>query len=294
MVDPEILEQRAAALDIVVQLKEFSEGDELPAEPGTLLFSPHHCPGPVKPGELQKDNQHYVLETIRSATSGCLEGRFDAMVTGPVNKAAINQAGFPFSGHTEFIAEICKVNQPVMVLDNGKFRVALLTTHIPLASVSSCITRDRVEKVINVVDQGLKENYGIRQPTIVVCGLNPHAGEMGELGNEETQEIIPALQELKSQGVMISGPVPADTAFTENALKDVDIVVAMYHDQGLPVLKSHGFGDAVNITFGLPIIRTSVDHGTALELAGTGLADAGSLEQAIKQAVSIASARSKA
>ena len=276
-----------------MELREFSGADDV-AAPGTLLVSPLKCPQPAVPGQVQLQQQDYVLESIRSATLGCLDGQYDAMVTGPVNKAAINQAGYKFSGHTEFIADLCDCEQPVMVLDNGKFRVALVTTHVPLSKVSSSITARKVETVVTVVNRGLQEYYGASQPAIVVCGLNPHAGEQGELGKEEINEIAPAIKNLAARGVNVAGPIPADTAFTARALENVDIVVAMYHDQGLTVLKSHGFGDAVNITFGLPIIRTSVDHGTALDLAATGRAESGSLERAAREAARMVASRSGA
>jgi 4-hydroxythreonine-4-phosphate dehydrogenase len=243
---------------------------------------------PVIGGQLNTANADYVLESIKIATQGCLSGQFQAMVTGPVNKAIINQAGHNFSGHTEFIAELCDQAFPVMLLANEKMRVALVTTHLPLAKVSEHITAIRLEKVITIAASDLTRRFGITRPRLLVCGLNPHAGEQGHLGDEEINIIIPTLNSLRETGLLITGPVPADTAFTPDSLRDIDLVIAMYHDQGLPVLKSHGFGDTVNITLGLPIIRTSVDHGTALDLVGTGKASSSSLSNAIHQAITLA------
>jgi 4-hydroxythreonine-4-phosphate dehydrogenase len=233
-------------------------------------------------GEPDIHNAQYVLSTIDKAVDGCLANEFSAMVTGPVHKAVINAAGIPFKGHTEYIAARCGNVFPVMMLMNQDMRVALVTTHIPLADVPGAINQELVERVIRIVNSDLISRFGIKRPRILVCGLNPHAGEQGYLGHEEQLHIEPVIQTLQAYGLDLVGPLPADTAFTKETLVGVDAVISMYHDQGLPVLKSHGFGETVNITLGLPIVRTSVDHGTALTLAGTGKAKAGSLLAAIE------------
>jgi 4-hydroxythreonine-4-phosphate dehydrogenase len=234
--------------------------------------------------QLNASNSGYVLETIRQATLGCMNGDFNAMVTAPVHKGIINDAGIPFSGHTEFIAEITG-GTPVMMLATPGLRVALATTHLPLSQVSTAITQASLSEVISILHSDLHQRFGISQPKILVCGLNPHAGENGHLGHEEIDTIEPVLQQLRLAGLDLVGPLPADTLFTPKYLDTADAVLAMYHDQGLPVLKFKGFGQAVNITLGLPIVRTSVDHGTALELAGTGKANLGSLKFALQTAL---------
>ena len=240
-------------------------------------------------GQINPANAQYVLNTISEAVAGCRDGRYDAMVTAPVHKGVINDAGVSFSGHTEFIAKQLNAD-PLMVLVADKLRVALATTHLPLADVAQHITQPLIEKTLAILHADLISKYKIEQPHILVCGLNPHAGESGHLGHEEIDTIIPAIQAAQKQGFNVSGPYPADTLFTPRHLRGADAVLAMYHDQGLPVLKYAGFGKAVNITFGLPIIRTSVDHGTALDLAGSGKAENGSLLAAIDLAVSLAQA----
>lgn len=243
---------------------------------------------PAVAGRLDETNATYVLKTLAQACDGCLRGDFDALVTAPVHKGVINDAGLPFSGHTEFFAERCQA-QPVMLLTTPGLRVALATTHLPLRAVPEAITQTRLEGVIQVLHRDLQGRFGIRQPRILVCGLNPHAGEGGHLGDEEQRVIQPVLERLRRDaGMDLRGPLPADTAFLPPRLAEADAVLAMYHDQGLPVLKQMGFGNAVNVTLGLPIIRTSVDHGTALELAGTGKADAGSLMAALRLAIELA------
>ena len=241
---------------------------------------------PVKAGQLDPANAQYVLDTISHAVAGCRDGQYDAMVTAPVHKGVINDGGIPFSGHTEFIAEQLNAD-PVMVLAADDLRVALATTHLPLADVAAEITRPLIEQTLKILHTDLIAKYKIEQPHIVVCGLNPHAGESGHLGREEIDTIIPAIEAAQAQGINATGPYPADTLFTPRHLEGADAVLAMYHDQGLPVLKYAGFGKAVNITFGLPIVRTSVDHGTALDLAGSGKADNGSLLAAIDLAISL-------
>ena len=241
---------------------------------------------PAVPGRLDPRNADAVLAMLRRAASGCLDGEFAAMVTAPVHKAVVNEAGHPFSGHTEFLAELAG-GHPVMLLAAGELRVALATTHLPLSQVPAAITRDRLLTVLRVLAHDLRLRFGIPSPRILVAGLNPHAGENGHLGDEEIRVIGPALDALRAEGLQLAGPLPADTLFTPARLANADAVLAMYHDQGLPVLKYAGFGRAVNITLGLPLVRTSVDHGTALDIAGTGGADSGSLRAALETALEI-------
>jgi 4-hydroxythreonine-4-phosphate dehydrogenase len=282
--DPVLLEQRAMQLGLPLTMRSYNPEVMLPQQPGTLIVLPVALVNPAHCGQLDPDNSRYVLETIKIAAQGCLDGRFAAMVTAPVHKGVINAAGIPFSGHTEFIAEITGGN-PVMMLATAGLRVALATTHLPLSQVSAAITPLTLINVIRVLAQDLRRRFGIAQPNILVCGLNPHAGENGHLGREEIDIIEPTLRLLRDEGIKLQGPLPADTLFTPKYLETADAVLAMYHDQGLPVLKHLGFGQAVNITLGLPIIRTSVDHGTALDLAGGGKASPSSLEFALKTAV---------
>lgn len=239
-------------------------------------------------GRVDAANGRYVLDTLDRAIKGCLDGEFDALVTGPVQKSAINAAGYAFTGHTEYLALHAGGVTPVMMLVSGKLRVALATTHLPLAAVPGAISRPVLMHVIREVHRTLAADYGIAHPCIGVCGLNPHAGEGGYLGREEIEVIAPAIEALASEGLRLEGPLPADTAFTPRLRERYDAYVSMFHDQGLPVLKAVGFGEAVNVTLGLPFIRTSVDHGTALDLAGTGRADAGSFEAALRLAVQMA------
>ncbi len=285
---PELLMERARQLKLNIKIDLFDpDKTALPSKAGTMTVSPVSLTGSVCCGQLNVANSSYVIETIRLATQGCLDGIFDAMVTAPVNKAVINDAGIAFSGHTEFIADITG-GYPVMMLATAGLRVALVTTHIPLSEVSKAITTERLNQVILILNNDLRERFGIENPAILVCGLNPHAGEQGHLGREEIEIIEPVLATLSRQGINLQGPLPADTLFTAKYLEMADAVLAMYHDQGLPVLKHIGFGQAVNITLGLAIIRTSVDHGTALDLAGTGKANLGSLLFAIKTAQEMA------
>lgn len=285
---PDLLQQRARELNVPLDLTVFAA--DAPAcrqQAGALCVVPVDLAEAVQCGQLNATNSQYVLTTITQAAKGCLDGLFDAMVTAPVHKGIINDAGFSFSGHTEYIAEITG-GQPVMMLATAGLRVALATTHLPLAQVSQAITPAVLHAVISTLDHDLRHRFGIGKPKILVCGLNPHAGENGHLGREETEVITPVLDNFRSQGMHLVGPLPADSLFTAKYLDSADAVLAMYHDQGLPVLKFKGFGRAVNITLGLPIIRTSVDHGTALDLAGTGSADASSLLYAIETAVTLA------
>jgi len=245
---------------------------------------------PSRPGRLDPANARYVLALLDAALDGCADGRFAAMVTAPVHKGVINDAGIPFSGHTEYLAERTATPLPVMMLVGGGLRVALATTHLPLAAVSAAITAERLAAVLTVLDADLRAKFAIPAPRILVCGLNPHAGEGGHLGREELDVIEPTLRQLGECGLRLTGPVPADTAFLPERLAGHDAVLAMYHDQGLPVLKRAAFGHGVNVTLGLPVVRTSVDHGTALDLAGTGRADPGSLRAAIDLAVELSAA----
>jgi 4-hydroxythreonine-4-phosphate dehydrogenase len=285
--DPDLLEQRARQLNLPLEIIEF-EPALAPHNnlPGRLQVLPLASAARVKPGQLDTQNVRYVLNTISRATRGCLDQTFDAMVTGPVHKGIINDAGFQFSGHTEYVANITG-GHPVMMLTTPSLRVALATTHLPLIEVSNSLTQRRLRTVIKVLHKDLIRLFGIEQPNILVCGLNQHAGEGGHLGHEEIDIIEPVLIGLRNDGINAQGPLPADTLFTPKYLESADAVLAMYHDQGLPVLKHMGFGQAVNITLGLPIIRTSVDHGTALDLAATGNAEVGSLIAAVQAAQSM-------
>jgi len=288
-----LLAERADRLGLPLRLKPF-DGASTPAphRRGELSVLPVDLIEPVQCGRLNPANSPYVLKTLNKAVKGCIDGLFDAMVTGPVHKGVINDAGQAFTGHTEYIAGITGGN-PVMMLATPGLRVALVTTHLPLADVSRAITHSRLRQVICVLDHDLRCRFGIERPKILVCGLNPHAGENGYLGREEIDVITPVLDNLRQQGMNLHGPLPADTLFTPKYLLDADAMLAMYHDQGLPVLKHIGFGQAVNITLGLPIIRTSVDHGTALDLAGTGKAETGSLLYALQTAAQMAIGREK-
>lgn len=276
--DPELLRERAGQLGIEVAVAAF-DGAAAPA--GTLRVLPVALREPARPGLLNPANSPYVLDTLTAAVNGCLDGTFGGLVTGPVQKSVINDAGIAFSGHTEFLAELCNREHVVMMLATEGLRVALATTHLPLARVPAAITRPLLAEILSILHRDLVEKFGIKAPRIIVAGLNPHAGEAGHLGREELDTIIPVVESCLARGMDLIGPLPADTLFTPHHLDGADAVLAMYHDQGLPVLKYKGFGHAVNITLGLPIIRTSVDHGTALSLAGTGKAELGSLDYAI-------------
>ncbi|MDO7597884.1 MAG: 4-hydroxythreonine-4-phosphate dehydrogenase PdxA [Pseudomonadota bacterium] len=277
--DPQLLEQRAQQLGLPIKLEltDLSKPSQAPAK-GTLRYLPVALAEPVTAGVLNSLNSTYVLDSLQLALNGCLKGAFDAVVTAPVHKGIINDAGFTFSGHTEFFADGAGVEQVVMMLATPTLRVALATTHLPLKMVSEAITQASLTRVIEII------HHGLSSPRIAVCGLNPHAGEGGHLGTEEIDVISPVIQRLTKRGINLSGPWPADTIFVEEKLQDFDVVLAMYHDQGLPVLKHQGFGRAVNVTLGLPFIRTSVDHGTALDIAGTGKATISSLQAAIDMA----------
>ena len=289
LADVELLEQRAKHLHLPLTIRLYDP--HLPAvssAAGELCVLPISLAHSAQAGILNKANSGYVLALLDRATQGCISGEFSAMVTAPVHKGIINEAGMPFTGHTEYIANITQ-GHPVMMLATEGLRVALVTTHLPLSKVSEAITPDTLETVIRILHHDLIVRFGIAQPTILVCGLNPHAGENGYLGSEEIDVIDPVLEKLRAEGMNLQGALPADSLFTPKYLNDADAVLAMYHDQGLPVLKYKGFGNAVNITLGLPIIRTSVDHGTALDIAGSGRSDIGSLQYAVKTALTMSS-----
>jgi 4-hydroxythreonine-4-phosphate dehydrogenase len=258
------------------------------APPGTVAIEHIPLAAPSTPGKLDPANGRYVLALLDRAADGCLAGEFDAMVTAPVHKAVINDAGFAFTGHTEYLAARAGAAHVVMMLVGGGLRVALATTHLPLAQVARAITRDGLIDTLRVVDRDLRLRFGIAHPRILVAGLNPHSGESGHLGREEIDVIEPALQAARAEGIAAEGPLPADTLFVPERLQRADCVLAMYHDQGLPVLKYASFGKGVNVTLGLPFVRTSVDHGTALDLAGSGRADPGSLREAVQLAIKLA------
>ncbi|EKN4113880.1 4-hydroxythreonine-4-phosphate dehydrogenase PdxA [Yersinia enterocolitica] len=284
--DPALLFARASQLNLPLQLREYQQDKPALAQlAGTLTILPVKIATEVIPGQLDVKNSHYVVETLAKACDGAISGEFAALVTGPVQKSIINDAGIPFIGHTEFFADRSHCSRVVMMLATEELRVALATTHLPLLAVPGAITQASLHEVISILDNDLKTKFGISQPQIYVCGLNPHAGEGGHMGHEEIDTIIPALDALRQQGINLIGPLPADTLFQPKYLQHADAVLAMYHDQGLPVLKYQGFGRAVNITLGLPFIRTSVDHGTALELAATGTADVGSFITALNLAI---------
>ena len=283
--DPGLFRQRAAELGINLRITtidaESSIGSHLP---GQVNMIPVPLSNPVVAGKLDSNNSQYVINCINTAVDLCLDQTYQAMVTAPVHKGAINQGEILFSGHTEWIAERTHSNQPVMMLANDSLRVCLVTTHLPLIDVAKNITPQRIESVIRVMHTDIAKLYDLANPVIGVCGLNPHAGEGGYLGSEEIRIIQPTLDRLRLEGLNLIGPIPGDTAFTQDSLSKLDGVLAMYHDQGLPVIKHSGFGNVVNVTLGLPIIRTSVDHGTALDLAGTGKASETSLISAINLA----------
>ncbi len=290
--DPELLESRARQLNLPLTIRVLDSNrlDETPVQPALrteLRCLPVRLEAVVTPGQPDPANARYVLNCLDVAVDHCLQRSAHAMVTGPVQKAVINQAGIPFSGHTEYLASRCGCGEPVMMLATPGLRVALATTHLPLREVADQITTERLTRLLTILNNSLQTRFGIDRPSILVAGLNPHAGENGHLGREELDIIIPALEAMRRQGMNIKGPLPADTLFTPKNLAHADAVFAMYHDQGLPVLKHMGFGAAVNVTLGLPILRTSVDHGTALELAGSGNINAGSMNYALEVATSM-------
>jgi len=291
--DSGLLAATAEALRLSLRIEPYDSSRPAAAHAAGIL-KVLHVPAarPAIPGQLDLRNAAYVIGMLDRACDGCMSGEFAAMVTAPVQKSTLMDAGFAFMGHTEYLAARTGSALPVMMLLSGELRVALVTTHLALADVPRAITRERLAATLRIVNTDLKRYFSLAAPRIAVLGLNPHAGEAGHLGREEIETIEPVIRQLRAQGFAIEGPVPADTAFTPRFLETADVIVAMYHDQGLPVLKAVGFGNAVNMTLGLPILRTSVDHGTALSLARTGKADAGSLRAALALAVKLAGARS--
>ena len=286
LADRDLLEERTRLLGLAVELREY-DGDPGGHEPGSLTVEHHPLAARSTPGRLDTANARYVLDLLDRATDGAAAGEFAAIVTAPVHKGVINDAGVPFTGHTEYLAARTHAPLPVMMLASNAMRVALATTHLPLKEVSAAITIESLCQVVTILHHDLTKWWRIAAPRIAVCGLNPHAGESGHLGDEEIRVITPAIERLSKAGLRVSGPLPADTAFVPRILANFDAVLAMYHDQGLPVIKHAGFDTAVNITLGLPILRTSVDHGTALDLAGTGRADSSSLAAAIELAIEL-------
>lgn len=289
--DRKLLTQRAAMLGRRLELADFDAATIQRKRSPSLSILHHPIIEAAMPGRLNANNSRYVLATLNSAARGAMAGDFDAIVTAPVHKGIINESGVAFSGHTEFFAEKTNTDHVVMMLVGGGLRVALATTHLPLKDVAQAITAKSLHQTLRILHHDLVNKFGISSPRILVAGLNPHAGESGHLGREEIEIIVPTLQQLRAQGIKLEGPLPADTLFTPKYLERADAVLAMYHDQGLPVLKMKSFGQGVNITLGLPIVRTSVDHGTALDLAGTGQIDVGSLLAAVELAGEIASRR---
>lgn len=286
--DADALSARAAQLNLPLSILPYVASTPH-AHTGNATLTVLHIPtsAPVQAGTLNVENSQYVLNTLKVAMDGCLANNFDAMVTAPVQKSIINDAGIAFTGHTEFLADYTNTERVVMMLVGGGMRVALATIHLPLTQVSAAITAESLTRTIQILHHDLQQRFGIASPKIFVAGLNPHAGEGGYLGNEEINTITPVLNTLLAQGVQLIGPLPADTMYSPNNLKEADAFLAMYHDQGLAVLKYASFGEGVNVTLGLPIIRTSVDHGTALDIAGSGKADVGSLLAAIQLAIEL-------
>lgn len=293
--DKQLLLDRAEQLKLPLTVIDFDANKKQPHSQGQLLVKHVALATNCKAGELNTANGPYVLETLNIATQGCLDGEWDAMITAPLHKGVINDSADittgSFTGHTEYLRDYCGCDEVVMMLATEDLRVALVTTHLPLRDVADAITADRISRVARILDHDLKHFFGIQYPRVLVAGLNPHAGEGGHLGMEEIDIIEPTLKALNAEGLNLIGPLPADTLYTPKHLETADATLAMYHDQGLPVLKFHGFGRAANITLGLPIVRTSVDHGTALDLAGTGTADAGSLKTALKVAAHMATSK---
>lgn len=285
--DPALLAERARALGRELEIIELSTGEPSPHRRGTLSVRPVPLALPAVAGRPDPANAGAVLDALRAAVDDCRAGRMDGLVTAPISKAVINEAGVPFSGHTEFIGELCGTAAPVMMLMHDGLRVVLATTHLPLAAVPGALTAERLRRTLETAATDLRRRFGIEAPRLLVCGLNPHAGEQGHMGREELEVIRPVLEQLRARGLDLVGPVAADTAFTEDSLRGIDAVVAMYHDQGLPALKARAFGAIVNVTLGLPIVRTSVDHGTAFELAGSGRARPDSLFAAIECAAEL-------
>ncbi len=286
LADREVLAARAALLGIKANFHAYAP--QSAPRPGAIEVLHVPAAAPVQPGHLNSRNGAYVLAMLRRAVAGCESGEFSALVTAPVHKAVINDAGIPFTGHTEYLAAHTGTPRVVMMLVGGGMRVALATIHLPLSQVAQAITRDSLEQTLRILHHDLRTRFGIAEPRILVAGLNPHAGESGHLGREEIDIIEPLLNALRKTGMQLEGPLPADTLFTRKYLDRADAVLAMYHDQGLSVLKYASFGEGVNVTLGLPIIRTSVDHGTALDLAGSGNIESGSMRAAVQLAIDLA------
>ena len=287
--DPAVLAARAQALGVAVDIVELDEPQAATAQQGGIMqVVAVRCAADVRPGVLDVRNATYVLACLDRAVAACAEGALDALVTGPVQKSIINDAGRPFSGHTEYLAERLGAPLPVMMLVAGELRVVLLTTHVALRDVPDLVTSELIDSVATITARELRSRFGLADARLCLCGLNPHAGEHGHLGREEIDVIAPAVAKLRARGIAIDGPVPADTAFTREHRSNYAAIIALYHDQGLAALKAVSFGDAVNVTLGLPIVRTSVDHGTALALAGCGGADPGSLRKALELACTLA------
>ena len=292
--DSSMLQQRAKKLGLPLSILKYDPTKLQLATKSCITVLEEPLNNPLVCGVADKTNAQSQLNALKRAVSGCMNGEFAALITGPMHKGIINEAGINFTGHTEFLAELSNVKKVVMMLaapeSKYKLRVALATTHLPLTKVSSAITKQSLEEIITILNHDMKKYFSLKQPNIFICGLNPHAGEDGYLGTEEIDTITPVINKLKNNGFNLKGPLPADTVFTEPYMKEADAILSMYHDQGLPVLKHVGFGEAVNITLGLPFIRTSVDHGTAFDLAGTGKANISSLMAALKMAIEMADA----
>lgn len=284
--DPAVFKQRATQLGLTTRFIECDLTARLPHQPGVVHIHPVSFPDKVIPGQLNPHNAQTALSSLQLATDACLTGHAQGLVTGPIHKGIMNDAGIPFSGHTEFLANACQVSQTVMLFVVDQLKAALVTTHIPLQDVTRAITTEKIIQVVTLLHHGLKKYFHLANPNILIAGINPHAGEGGYLGKEEIMVLQPALAELRQQGISLIGPLPADTLFTPAVLQQGDAVLGMYHDQILPVIKHIGFDRAVNVTLGLPFLRTSVDHGTALDLAGTGAANEGSMIAAINLAIS--------
>lgn len=290
--DSSMLQQRAKKLGLPLTINSYDANKQQPNVAGSLSVLEEPLENPSVCGVADKSNAQSQLNALQRAVSGCVSGEFSALITGPMHKGIINEANIPFTGHTEYLAELTGTKKVVMMLaapeSKSQLRVTLATTHLPLSKVSQAITQQSLKEIINIINSEMKNYFSLDDPRILVCGLNPHAGEDGHLGMEEIETIIPVINELKNNGFNLTGPLPADTVFTQPYIENADVILAMYHDQGLPVLKHVGFGAAVNVTLGLPIIRTSVDHGTAFDLAGTGKANSGSLNAALKMAAQMA------
>ncbi len=290
--DGALLSERARELNLKIEVRAYQAGAApLPHRPGILCVAHQPLAAPSVPGRPDIRNAPYVLALLDLAIDGALTGEFAALVTAPVQKGLLNDAGIAFTGHTEYLATRVGGGPPVMLLTTGELRVALATTHLPLRAVSAALSVEALCHTAATLAQALESWWGISAPRIAVCGLNPHAGEDGHLGDEEIRIIMPAIERMRARGIRASGPLPADTVFVPRVLQNFDAVLAMYHDQGLPVVKHAGFEQAVNVTLGLPILRTSPDHGTALDLAGTGRADPGSLTAAVRLASRLAAQR---